>query len=35
MGQEAGKKNNYTGWLNQNTETSDRQEPFAKYNCEI
>lgn len=32
MGQEAGKKNNYTGWLNQNIETSDRQEPFAKCN---
>lgn len=28
---EAG-KNNYTGWLNQDLKTSNRQEPFATYN---
>lgn len=25
-------KNNYTGWLNQDLKTSDRQEPFATSN---
>lgn len=35
MKQKAEKKNNYTGWLNQDLETSNRQELFAKYNCEI
>lgn len=29
--QEAGKKN-YIGWLNPDLDTSDRQEPFVKYN---
>lgn len=25
-------KKNYTGWLKQDLDTSDRWEPFAKYN---
>lgn len=32
MEQEAGKKNNYTGWLNQDLKASDRQEPVATCN---
>lgn len=33
--QKAEKKNNYTGCLNQDLETFNRQKPFAKYNTEI